>query len=73
LLPPVLAIDSLLQLAHREGATELRVGTDRSPTMIGSRRQLSMPPTPDDMLRHSSGACSPRRTKRASSGARPSS
>lgn len=48
----MLAIDSLLQLAHREGATELRVGTDRSPTMIGSRRQLSMPPTPEDMLRH---------------------
>lgn len=48
----MLAIDSLLQLAHREGATELRVGTDRAPTMIGSRRQLSMPSTPDDMLRH---------------------
>ncbi|MBX7195264.1 MAG: Flp pilus assembly complex ATPase component TadA [Sandaracinaceae bacterium] len=48
----MLAIDSLLQLAHREGATELRVGTDRAPAMLGSKRQLSMPVTPDDMLRH---------------------
>ena len=48
------AVDSLLSLAHREGADEVRLGTDRAPAMFasGSPKRLSMPKTPDDMLRH---------------------
>jgi len=47
------AVDSLLSLAHREGADEVRLGTDRAPAMFasGSPKRLSMPKTPDDMLR----------------------
>ncbi len=48
----MLPIDSLLQLAHREGATEVRVGTDRAPVMLGSKRKLSVPSTSDETLRH---------------------
>jgi twitching motility protein PilT len=46
------AVDSLLSLAHREGATELRLGTDRAPAMFGTAKRLSIPKTPNDMLRH---------------------
>src|SRR5258708_7783211 len=47
------AVDSLLSLAHREGADEVRLGTDRAPAMFaaGAPKRLSMPKTPDDMLR----------------------
>lgn len=52
------AVDSLLSLAHREGADEVRLGTDRAPAMFasGAPKRLSMPKTPDDMLRHLLGA-----------------
>lgn len=48
------AVDSLLALAHREGADEVRLGTERAPAMFsaGAPKRLSMPKTPDDMLRH---------------------
>ncbi len=47
------AVDSLLSLANREGADEVRLGTDRAPAMFaaGAPKRLSMPKTPDDMLR----------------------
>ena len=47
------AVDSLLSLAHRDGADEVRLGTDRAPAMFsaGAPKRLSMPKTPDDMLR----------------------
>lgn len=48
------AVDSLLNLASREGADEVRLGSDRAPAMFaaGTPKRLSMPKTPDDMLRH---------------------
>ncbi|MFO0683771.1 MAG: ATPase, T2SS/T4P/T4SS family [Sandaracinus sp.] len=48
------AVDSLLSLASREGADEVRLGSDRAPAMFaaGAPKRLSMPKTPDDMLRH---------------------
>ncbi len=46
------AVDSLLSLAFREGANELRLGTDRAPAMFGTPKRLSIPKTPNDMLRH---------------------
>ncbi len=48
------AVDSLLTLASREGADEVRLGSDRAPAMFaaGAPKRLSMPKTPDDMLRH---------------------
>lgn len=47
------AVDSLLSLAHRDGADEVRVGTDRAPAMFaaGAPKRLSMPKTPDDTVR----------------------
>lgn len=47
-------VDSLLSLVYREGADELRLGTDRAPAMFasGAPKRLSMPKTPGDMLRH---------------------
>lgn len=47
-------VDSLLNLATREGANELRIGTDRAPQMfaMGAPRRLSIPKTSADTLRH---------------------
>ncbi len=47
-------VDSLLQLAHREGANELRLGTDRSPAMFatGAPKRLAIPKTSADTLKH---------------------
>jgi twitching motility protein PilT len=47
-------VDSLLSLAHKDGADELRIGTDRAPEMFagGAQRRLSIPKTSADTLRH---------------------
>jgi twitching motility protein PilT len=46
-------IDRILAIVLDQGANELRVGTDREPVMLayGARKKLSLPKTPDDMLR----------------------
>ncbi|HEY8075488.1 MAG TPA: hypothetical protein VIF62_15295, partial [Labilithrix sp.] len=46
-------IDRILAIVVDQGANELRVGTDREPVMLayGARKKLSLPKTPDDMLR----------------------
>ena len=46
------AIDSILGIVAQQGATELRVGTDREPEMYrgGSRLRLALDQTPDDTL-----------------------
>jgi twitching motility protein PilT len=50
-------VDSLLSLVHREGANELRIGTDRAPSMFanGAPKRLSIPKTSPDTLRHLMG------------------
>ena len=50
-------VDSLLSLVHREGANELRIGTDRAPAMFasGAPKRLSIPKTSSDTLRHLMG------------------
>jgi twitching motility protein PilT len=50
-------IDSILSIVVQQGATELRVGTDREPKMFarGTPKRLAIPVTPDDMLRHLMG------------------
>src|SRR6516164_5329866 len=50
-------VDSLLSLVHREGANELRIGTDRAPSMFanGTPKRLSIPKTSPDTLRHLMG------------------
>jgi twitching motility protein PilT len=47
-------IDSVLSIVVQQGATELRLGTDREPKMLahGTQKRLALPITPDDMLRH---------------------
>ena len=47
-------VDSLLSLADRAGADELRVGTDKAPAMfaLGAPRKLAIPATTADTLRH---------------------
>lgn len=47
-------IDSILSIVVQQGATELRLGTDREPKMLahGTPKRLALPVTPDDMLRH---------------------
>ncbi|MFO0756825.1 MAG: PilT/PilU family type 4a pilus ATPase [Byssovorax sp.] len=47
-------IDSILSIVVQQGATELRLGTDREPKMLahGTPKKLALPVTPDDMLRH---------------------
>jgi twitching motility protein PilT len=47
-------IDSLLKLMISQGADELRLATDKPPTMLqrGSPLRLSMPPTDADMVQH---------------------
>ncbi|MBI5537677.1 MAG: PilT/PilU family type 4a pilus ATPase [Deltaproteobacteria bacterium] len=47
------AIDSILGLVAQQGATELRVGTDREPEMYrgATRLRLALDSTPDDTLR----------------------
>lgn len=47
-------VDSLLTLATREGANELRIGTDRAPQMfaMGAPKRLSIPKTSADTVRH---------------------
>jgi twitching motility protein PilT len=49
----VAAIDSILGLATQQGATELRLGTDREPEMSrdGVRLRLALDSTPDETLR----------------------
>jgi twitching motility protein PilT len=46
-------IDSLLTLIDRQGANELRLGSDREPQMFadGAQKRLSMPKTPTETLR----------------------
>jgi twitching motility protein PilT len=50
----VAGIDSILNIVVQQGADELRLGTDRSPKMLalGTPKRLSIPATPEDMLRH---------------------
>ncbi|HEU4532885.1 MAG TPA: hypothetical protein VFS00_02160, partial [Polyangiaceae bacterium] len=47
-------IDSILNIVVQQGADELRLGTDRAPKMLalGAPKRLSIPATPEDMLRH---------------------
>lgn len=47
-------IDSILNIVVQQGADELRLGTDRPPKMLalGTPKRLSIPATPEDMLRH---------------------
>lgn len=47
-------VDSLLSLAQREGADELRIGTDRQPQMFagGTPKRLTIPATTQETLRH---------------------
>jgi twitching motility protein PilT len=47
-------IDSILSILVQQGANELRLGTDREPKMFayGAQKKLSLPVTPDDLLRH---------------------
>jgi len=47
------AIDSILSIAVQQGATELRLGTDREPSMFrhGTRMRLSLEETSDETLR----------------------
>ena len=47
------AIDSLLNLVDRQGANELRVGTDREPQMFadGAQKRLVIPKTTMETLR----------------------
>jgi twitching motility protein PilT len=47
------AIDSLLHLVDRQGANELRLGTDREPQMLadGTPKRLAIPKTDDEALR----------------------
>jgi twitching motility protein PilT len=53
LLVHMARIDRILAIVLEQGANELRVGTDREPVMLayGARKKLSLPKTPDDMLR----------------------
>jgi twitching motility protein PilT len=49
----VARIDSLLSIVVQQGATELRLGTDREPKMfqLGTRKRLVMPQTSEETLR----------------------
>src|SRR5580693_4912741 len=46
-------IDSILALLDRQGANELRLGTEREPQMFaeGAQKRLFMPKTPTETLR----------------------
>ena len=54
-------IDSLLTLIDRQGANELRLGSDREPQMFagGVQKKLSMPKTPTETLRELLGELLP--------------
>src|SRR5258706_15734885 len=47
-------IDSILSILVQQGATELRLGTDRLPKMFqrGVQKRLAIPETSDETLRH---------------------
>src|SRR5580704_6789397 len=55
-------IDSILALLDRQGANELRLGTDREPQMFaeGAQKRLFMPKTPTETLRELLGELLPR-------------
>jgi len=46
-------VDSLLSILTQQGANELRLGSDREPKMLafGAPKKLSIPSTPEEMLR----------------------
>ena len=46
-------VDSLLSILVQQGANELRLGTGKEPKMLafGTAKRLSIPVTPEDMLR----------------------
>jgi twitching motility protein PilT len=54
-------IDSILSLLDRQGANELRLGSDREPQMFadGAQKRLFMPKTPTDTLRELLGELLP--------------
>jgi twitching motility protein PilT len=54
-------IDSILTLVDRQGANELRLGSDREPQMFadGAQKRLTMPKTPTDTLRELLGELLP--------------
>jgi twitching motility protein PilT len=54
-------IDSLLSILDRQGANELRLGSDREPQMFadGAQKRLAMPKTPTETLRELLGELLP--------------
>jgi twitching motility protein PilT len=54
-------IDSILNLVDRQGADELRLGSDREPQMFagGAQKKLTMPATPTETLRELLGELLP--------------
>ncbi|MFT3773345.1 MAG: PilT/PilU family type 4a pilus ATPase [Minicystis sp.] len=54
-------IDSILTLVDRQGANELRLGSDREPQMFasGAQKRLTMPKTPTETLRELLGELLP--------------
>jgi twitching motility protein PilT len=57
----VARIDSILSIADRQGANELRLGSDREPQMFadGTQKRLAMPKTPTETLRELLGELLP--------------
>ncbi len=54
-------IDSILSIVDRQGANELRLGSDREPQMFadGAQKRLAMPKTPTETLRELLGELLP--------------
>src|SRR5262245_60746147 len=59
-------IDSILNLVDRQGANELRLGSDREPQMFadGAQKRLTMPKTPTETLRELLGELLPTERER---------